>query len=102
MENLQVYCGLEARGCTTEPPQPGRHSGADFPGGMRARIRDRHPKCSNGVVLRLDGNWRWITGNMGNASPRALSYNTTYYALGWTSYATAKSPASPTTSPAAE
>ncbi|MCB0933446.1 MAG: hypothetical protein KDB71_16325 [Mycobacterium sp.] len=46
------------------------------------------PKCSNGVVLRLDGNWRWITGNMGNASPRALSYNTTYYALGWTSYAT--------------
>ena len=25
---------------------------------------------------------------MGNASPRALSYNTTYYALGWTSYAT--------------
>jgi hypothetical protein len=39
---------------------------------------------ANGVVVKSDGAWSWVIGDMGDAHFVTLSYETTYRALGWT------------------
>lgn len=43
---------------------------------------------ANGVVVKPDGAWSWVIGDMGDVHFTALSYGTTYRALGWTIHPT--------------
>ncbi len=39
---------------------------------------------ANGVRVSANGDWEWVTGDMGNQSYTTLTYGTAYRALGWT------------------
>jgi serine/threonine-protein kinase len=39
---------------------------------------------ANGVRVSANGDWDWVTGDMGNQSYTTLTYGTAYRSLGWT------------------